>query len=143
MGYGHNGRVSSNISRVALGVGTDSSSSDEFVRSYTFGYPSVQRHQQIVVRIERSNIRFRCIVPETYWSRAARAVSHARHHEQPVETLNILGIRSTWIWAACKERCHLFVEVDGITRRNGRITPAVILDQLAAASPKSAQVGIV
>jgi len=95
-----------------------------------------------VVRIDRSS---RCdrIVPETRWSGTARAVSHARNHEQPVETLNILGIRSSRIGAARKKCSYLLVEVNGVTRRNGRIAPTVILNQLATVVAECAQIGIV
>src|SRR6185369_2676340 len=58
---------------------------------------------------------------------AAAAVAHPRHHEQTIAVLQV----------GLLERLRHAVEViDAVARRNLRIAPAVILNQLAAAIEK-------
>ena len=55
---------------------------------------------------------------------AAAAVAHARHHERAHRLVDGLLVR--------RRREHALVVVDGVLRRNARVAPAVIDEQLAA-----------
>ncbi len=66
---------------------------------------------------------------------------HARHHEEPVKD-SICFSLERGVGIVGEKLAHLFVKGDGISGCYRRITPAVVLDELAAVCSKAAKVRV-
>ena len=100
-------------SRAAFRIFPDFSGSDQSVGSNALGNPPVQRRNQIMVCIVRNFFTHsRDIVTEIPWARPPKAMRHARHHEQSIESSNIARSGRPRIRIASKKILDLFVEVD-------------------------------
>lgn len=106
-----------------------------------FFHPAIERRQKIAFGIVLRS-RNRVPVAEHVGPNAAAAMPHAGNHEQPVKIVDrSLGMRAP-VRVLRHERLHQLVIIDGILPRNCRVAPAVILDELAVARAKRAQIGI-
>ena len=69
-------------------------------------------------------------------------MSHSRHHEQTVEVSYAPGLAAR-LPVLRQESADLIVVLYGAEWGDARVSPAMVLNQLAAASPKRSQVRVV
>src|SRR5262249_26904462 len=103
-------------------------------------HPSLERRYYVIVGTGCSTRRSGASA--TVGSDAARTVTHARHHKQPVK----VGHRRRFAMSGPIPRQklrHFFVVIDRAERWNRRVAPAVVLNQLASAVSEGSEIGIV
>ena len=114
---------------------------DHPFRRHTLCHPAVERKDDVVVCVGGSaTLPGDLVVTKASGSLATEAVLHAGYHEEPVEGFDLFSIGRARIGIEREKRAHLLVIGDGVARSDGRITPAVVLNQLAAVSAKAAQI---
>src|SRR5882762_4529054 len=104
-------------------------------------HPALERAQQIVLRVHRRR-RQPERAAESIRARAAAAVLHAGHHEQPEELLHFAERLAPRVAPPGGERHHALVVIDAVQRADGRIVPPVVQEDLPAAVLQRPQVRI-
>src|ERR1700722_19599258 len=79
-------------------------------------------------------------VPKVVGADSAAAMPHPRNHEQPVKIL-LLGRVASWVRILPQKRADALVVLDGTDRRDGGVTPAVILNEFSTMRAERPQVG--
>src|SRR5262249_7658441 len=101
---------------------------------------SLQGRHNVVIRVGRC-VRYSGVA-KVIGSQTSSAVSHSGHHEQAVEISYRprLGAR---LRVSRQKRVDLPIVENGAERRNSRVTPTMVLNELAAARPKGPQIRVV
>src|ERR1017187_187948 len=113
------------------------------LRSNSLRHPAIERQNSVMVGVvwdagPSGNVAVR----KVRGTLATAAVLHPRDHEEPVKGLDRGSAIGARVGIVAKKGTHLLVVVDRIPGSDGRILPAVVLNQLAAVSPETAQVRV-
>jgi hypothetical protein len=114
---------------------------DNFFGSNALLHPAFERFQQIMIGIDHWAVD---AIAEGVRTVATAAMRHAWHHKEPIEFLDFLPPVATLParFYACQLGPDTVVVIDAVDRRDRRVRPSHVVDDLATMRPQRPKVWI-